>query len=807
MRVITFFTHELKSMKQFYKITGMAALLLLSTKSIAQQSYTLSGYVKEAGSGELLLGVSIYTSNKSAGTVSNNFGYYALQLPAGKHTVVYQFIGYKPLVQVVDITADKVLSVTLSDAQTDIGEVVVKGSRTQKNVSEDVQMSTIEIPIKTIKDIPALMGEKDVLKVLQLMPGVQSGSEGQSGLYVRGGGPDQNLIILDGATVYNAQHLFGFFSLFNGDALRSVELIKGGFPAEYGGRLSSVIDMNMKDGNKQKYTGELGIGVISSKGLLEGPFAKGKGSFIVSGRRTYIDALAQPIILAANNGNTAGYFFYDLNAKANYEINANNRVYLSGYFGRDKFYANFNEKSDNSTYKSKTSFGWGNATGTARWNHIISPKLFSNTSVVSSFYELAIKAEELNNDTSQFALRYGSGIQDYSLKQDFDWYANNNHKVKYGFVATQHTFTPDALVLTSAFFDESINRKTIYKSIETGSYIQDEWKISQRMKTLVGLRLSTFTSEDKTYANPEPRVAISYNLKQDLALKASYATMNQYVHLLSNSGVGLPTDLWVPATNRVKPQNSQQVAAGVAKDFEKLNFSVTAEGYYKTMNNIIGYKEGASFLAIQDGAEGAESISWENNITSGQGVSYGGELLVQRKQGKLTGWVGYTLSWTTQQFDELNNGQKFYARYDRRHDISVVGIYELKENVTFSATWVYGTGNAITLPLSTYELGSLSTINYGQDFGFYPTGTEYTARNDFRMRAYHRADIGVQVSKVAKRGVRTWEFSAYNLYNRKNPFYYTIGPEKQFDPDSKQVLKQISLFPILPSISWNYTFN
>ena len=288
---------------------GMAALLLLSTNAIAQQSYTLSGYVKEVGSGELLLGVSIYTSNKSAGTGSNNFGYYALQLPAGKHTVVYHFIGYKPLVQVVDITADKVLSVTLSDAQTDIGEVVVKGSRTQKNVSEDVQMSTIEIPIKTIKDIPALMGEKDVLKVLQLMPGVQSGSEGQSGLYVRGGGPDQNLIILDGATVYNAQHLFGFFSLFNGDALRSVELIKGGFPAEYGGRLSSVIDMNMKDGNKQKYTGELGIGVISSKGLLEGPFAKGKGSFIVSGRRTYLDALAQPIILAANNGNTAGYFF------------------------------------------------------------------------------------------------------------------------------------------------------------------------------------------------------------------------------------------------------------------------------------------------------------------------------------------------------------------------------------------------------------------------------------------------------------------------------------------------------------------
>ena len=787
-------------------------LLVCSTSAFAQQTFTLSGYVKEAGSKELLLGVTVYKDDKSAGTVSNNFGYYALQLPAGKHIIVYNFVGYVSVAKEIDISEDQVLDVNLVGIDSEIGEVLVKGSKTQKKVSEEVRMSTIDVPIKTIKDIPALMGEKDVLKVPQLMPGVQSGSEGQSGLYVRGGGPDQNLIILDGATVYNAQHLFGFFSLFNGDALRSVELIKGGFPARYGGRLSSVIDMNMKDGNKEKYTGELGIGVISSKGLIEGPIAKGKGSFIVSGRRTYIDALTQPIIRSFNDGNTAGYYFYDLNAKANYEINSKNRVYLSGYFGRDKFY--LRERYEGSiedeieTYSNDVDFGWGNATGTARWNHLFGPKLFSNTSLIYSFYELGISSEEQSSNSSNFTLGYGSGITDYTLKQDFDWYANNDHKVKFGLQATHHTFTPDALVVKDPDFGLNIDRKTEYTSVETGLYVEDEWKISNRLKSLYGLRLSTFTTNNTTYINPEPRISLAYNVKSDLAVKASYATMNQYVHLLSTSGVGLPTDLWVPATDLVKPQNSQQLAAGIAKDFNKQNLSLTVEGYYKTMNNIIGYKEGASFLAIQESDEGLESISWEDNVTSGTGVSYGAEVLLQRKQGKLTGWAGYTLSWTTQQFDELNNGEKFFARYDRRHDISLVGIYEFSDNITLSATWVYGTGNAITLPISTYQISEMSSVNSpGRNNFYWANGTEYTARNDFRMRAYHRADIGVQVTKEKKKGIRTWEFSAYNFYNRRNPFYYFIGLEDQFEPDSKQVLKQISLFPVLPSVSWNFKFN
>jgi outer membrane receptor for ferrienterochelin and colicin len=784
--------------------TLLLLMIIPALSSWSQTKHTISGYVKEAGSQELLIGVTVYLQDKSIGTVSNSFGYYAMELPEGEHQIMYSFIGYKTIAKTITVSEDMKIDVLLKSSESEIGGVVVKGTRSEK-VSESVQMSKIEIPIKTIKQIPALLGEKDVLKVLKLMPGVQSGSEGQSGLYVRGGGPDQNLIILDGATVYNAQHLFGFFSLFNGDALRSVELIKGGFPARYGGRLSSVIDMNMKDGNKEKYTGEIGVGIISSKGLIEGPFAKGKGSFIVSGRRTYIDALAQPFILAANNGNTAGYYFYDLNAKANYEINDRNRVYLSGYFGRDKFYFNEKVNYSGSDYESKAGFGWGNATGTARWNHLFGDKLFSNTSLIYSFYDLEIKAEEFENNDPLFSLRYGSGIQDWSIKQDFDWFAANNHKVRFGAVGTRHVFSPDALVLQDEYLDDAINRKTEYTSIEGGLYIEDEWKVTRRLKALMGVRLSSFTTKEDTYFNPEPRIALAYNVKSDLAVKASYATMNQYIHLLSNSGVGLPTDLWVPATDKVKPQSSQQIAAGIAKDFTKQQLGLTIEGYYKTMDNIIGYKEGASFIAIQDASGGAESISWEDNVTSGKGVSYGAEFLLQKKQGDFTGWVGYTLSWTKQQFDELNNGKEFFARYDRRHDASVVLQYKINKKITASATWVYGTGSAITLPLSTYQLGSnnsISSFNY-----WLPSGTEFTERNAFRMKAYHRADIGVQFSKEKKRGIGTWEVSAYNLYNRKNPFYYYIGYEDNADSESPQVLKQISLFPILPSVSYNFKFN
>ena len=768
------------------------------------KNVTLSGFIYEQGSKEALIAVTVFTAGGAYGTTSNDYGFYSLTLPEGTYDVVFDYVGYNQ--QIVTLALDSNYSFTayLVPQGNRLTTTEIELKKREKE-SDKVQMSSVDIPIKQIKEIPALFGEKDVLKVIQLLPGVQSGSEGQSGLYVRGGGPDQNLIILDGATVYNAQHLFGFFSLFNGDALRSVELIKGGFPARYGGRLSSVIDMNMKDGNKEKTTGEVGVGIISSKGILEGPLAKGKGSYILSGRRTYVDALMQPFILATSDGKSSGgYFFYDFNAKANYQINKKNKVYVSGYFGRDKFY--FNEKyGENFKEQTKTNFGWGNATGTFRWNHVIGPKVFVNTSLIYSTYNLGIAAKEEQADTTLFELRYGSGIRDYSFKQDFDYYLNNRHKIKFGYVATHHKFTPSALVLTDNYDSSRINDEVNFNAIETGLYVEDEVKFNSKLKGLIGLRLSSFHVDGADYINPEPRIALAYTLAKNLSAKLSYATMNQYIHLLSSSGVGLPTDLWVPATQKVKPQSSSQIAGGLAKDFKKPQISITVEGYYKTMSNIIAYKEGASFLQIEAAVDGeAKQVSWEDNVTTGKGVSYGTELLLQKKYGKFTGWLGYTLSWTKHTFDSINNGKSFYARYDRRHDISVVGQYKINDRMTLSANWVYGTGNAITLPISTFRLDNHNLFTNAS--GFWTNGQQYTERNGFQMKAYHRADIGLQIKKVKPKGVRTIEFSAYNLYSRKNPFYYYIGTERRFDPNSKQVLKQVSLFPILPSISWNYTF-
>ena len=783
----------------------LLVFLGLSTSAFAQK-HTISGFVKEAGSKEALLGVTIFTSDRVHGVITNDFGFYSLTLPAGKHELVFDYVGYEQVVRTIDLKANLELNINLNSTDSKLGTTVIDAKKREK-VSEKVRMSTVEIPIKQIKEIPALLGEKDVFKVIQLMPGVQSGSEGQSGLYVRGGGPDQNLVILDGATVYNAQHLFGFFSIFNGDALRSVELIKGGFPARYGGRLSSVIDMNMKDGNKEKTTGEVGIGIISSRALIEGPINKGKGSFILSGRRTYIDALLQPIILATSQGeSTGGYFFYDLNAKLNYELGKKDKIYASGYFGRDRFYFKEKYSFNDDSYDFRTRFGWGNATGTLRWNHVMGPKMFVNTSLIYSTYKLQITAEEKENDTTQFQLNYGSGIRDYTIKQDYDWYPNTRNKIKFGFMATHHLFTPSATVLVDNFDSSRVNEETNYKGVETGVYVEDEIRVTSKFKTLLGFRLSSFHVNGEQYINPEPRISMAYKLAKNTSLKASYASMNQYIHLLTNSGVGLPTDLWVPATNRVKPQSSSQIAGGFARDIPKYNLSLTVEGYYKEMRNIIAYKEGASFLSVGGAFDGEDQkVTWEDNITTGDGVSYGTEFLLQRKEGKLTGWVGYTLSWTKHQFDELNFGREFFARYDRRHDISVVAQYKLKDNITISATWVYGTGNAITLPISTFRLDQFRSI--ANQSGYWANGQEYTERNGFRMAAYHRADIGVQFKKKKKRGIRTLEVSAYNLYSRQNPFYYFIGPEQRFNPDSKQVLKQVSLFPILPSISWNYKFN
>ncbi|SOE22990.1 TonB dependent receptor [Spirosomataceae bacterium TFI 002] len=806
----------------------MQRLLLLlifgiATICEAQQTVSLSGYVTETGSREQLPGVNVYIDGTAYSTSTNNYGFYSLQIPKGEKVIVrYSFVGFKIVERSLTISQETTLNVEL-ELSNNLDEVEVSAKRLNDRVSDTEQMSQISLPIQQIKKIPALLGEKDVLKVLQLMPGVQKGSEGQSGIYVRGGGPDQNLLILDEAPVYNANHLFGFFSVFNGDAIKSVELTKGGFPARYGGRLSSVIELQMKDGNKEEFHGEGGIGIISSRLTLEGPIQKGKSSFLVSGRRTYIDVLAKPIIkkiARQEDGVDAnvGYYFYDLNAKFNHEFSEKDKVYLSGYFGKDVFYADIKEVDSGEN----SGLDWGNATATARWNHLFSSKLFANTSLIFSKFNFGVGSvlSERNTSTNefedQFSLRYDSRIRDIGLKVDFDYFPSNQHAVKFGVNLIRHRFEPSAIAVEGGFGEESIDfEEKPSNSLESAIYVEDVWQPLPKLKINGGLRISGFQAINKYYVNPEPRLALAYKLNKDLSVKGSYAIMNQYIHLLSNTGIGLPTDLWVPTTSIVKPQQSQQVAIGLARDFENQGLTLTVEGYYKKMDNIVSYKEGATFLSFN--GEGAGSSTFEDRVTQGQGWSYGGEFMLQKKVGKFSGWVGYTLSWTQWQFDLLNFGEKFYPRYDRRHDLSLVGIYELSKRVSLSATWVYGTGNALTLPLSNYNSArddiirpndNVQFTNQSQ-FNFFSV-SEYGERNSFRAEAFHRLDVAVQIRKQKKHWERTWEFGLYNAYNRRNPFFYITDVQQPTQQNQgqepKTVLKRVSLFPVIPSVSYSFKF-
>ena len=755
--------------------------------------HTLSGIIRESGSGETLPGVSIYCDSLRIGVQSNAYGFYSLTLPEGKHRIKISALGFSAIDSV--ITFNQNLRVDFNVGQGIALKEVVVNAEAKKRISEESQMSVINIPVQQIKDIPALMGEKDVLKVIQLMPGVQKGSEGSSGIYVRGGGPDQNLIILDDANVYNAYHLFGFFSLFNGDALKSVELVKGGFPASYGGRLSSVINMQMKEGNQEEFHGEAGIGLISSRLVLEGPLKKKKSSFLISARRTYVDALIYPFLPPEQKG---GYFFYDLNAKLNYTLTDKDRLYLSGYFGKDKFYFN----SNNDGFKLKGNLNWGNATGTLRWNHIYSGKLFSNTSAIFTNYQLGIGSRE-EFDSTYFDLQFGSAIRDYTIKHDFDFYPNSKHHIRFGGLAIFHRFKPSAVVVKSSdALSAGISVNSIY-TMESGLYVEDDWKISGRLKANIGLRVSHYVANKTSFTNPEPRVSARYSITEKSAVKASYALMNQYLHLLSSTGVSLPTDLWVPATRNLRPMQSQQWALGWAQELPK-GINLTIEGYYKNMRDISFYKEGASFLLI-DNPEGAQGINWEKNITQGKGWSYGSEFLLQKEKGKWSGWIGYTLSWTYVQFDSINFGKKFFPRHDRRHDISIVNIYKFNDRIKLSCTWVYGTGNAITLPVAQYDAAphNLAQIDNYSQYNFIGFRNDYGEKNSFRMAPYHRLDVGIQFTKVKERYTRTFELSFYNAYNRWNPFFYYI--EKGVTATQNKLM-QITLFPILPSVSWSWKF-
>jgi hypothetical protein len=779
----------------------MLILLLLGAAVMlhAQNRFTLSGFVREKGSRELLPGVNVYVASLRSGAITNNYGFYSLTLPEGNYEIQFSFVGYQPVMLNIQLNSNITANIDLDPTIT-LGEVEVVAGRLDR-LAESNQMSIISLPVNQVREVPALLGEKDVFKTLQLMPGVQKGREGSSGLYVRGGGPDQNLIILDDATIYNAFHLFGFFSIFNGDALKSIELTKGGFPARFGGRLSSVVEMTMKDGNKETLSGEAGIGLISSRITLEGPIHKNKASFLVSGRRTYLDALIMPFL---TDEGRAGYFFYDLNAKLNYDFGMKNKLFISGYFGRDKFFVR-NRESRNTFFEG--GLFWQNRTATLRWNHLFNNKVFSNTSLIYSQYDFNVysKVEESGR---KYKLNYNSGIRDFSAKFDLEYHASLNYKLRTGLQTTNHHFLPNAIVEVDSQTALEFNSKTAYNSFESAAYAENHFLFGQRFSLNAGLRLTHFVAENKHRLALEPRLSANYVLQPDLSLKLAYADMNQFVHLLSNTGLGLPTDLWVPSTDRVAPQNARQVSVGVAKDFTERGFSATLEGYYKKSSNILGYKPGASFLLIDDPTE-AQNFTWQDNVTSGQGWSYGAELLLHKKSGRTNGWIGYTLSWTQLQFDVVNFGKKFFARYDRRHDASVVIMHEINQRISLSASWVYGTGNAVSLPLASFPAFTFSPFPSPHEFGFpyFPFEvSDYGAFNAYRMKPYHRLDISARFSAKRTHYTGVWEVGLYNAYSRRNPYFYYLSTENMPNGNSYKKLKQVSIFPIIPSVSYTIKF-
>lgn len=771
-------------------------LFVFLSAIVQAQTVTLSGYVREKGTQESLVGVSVGMEGTTIGTVTNAYGFYSLRLPANQVVLIrFSALGYATEEQMMTLTQQSLQqNIALTAQAKELDEVKVSG---QHQPTEVAQMSVVRLPVSQIKQIPTLLGEKDVIKALQLLPGVQKGTEGSTALYVRGGGPDQNLILLDEAQVYNANHLFGFFSVFNGDATKNVDFWKGGFPARYGGRLSSVIDLQMKEGGKDKVRGEGGVGLLSSRLTLDGPIKKGKSSFLFSGRRTYLDLLTMPLMPKEEK---VGYHFYDLNAKINLDLGEKDKLYLSGYFGSDALLVKEYVERTSSTIKTNSGLGWGNATGTLRWNHLVNQKLFVNTTLaVTDFrFRLFDTFERVRTDggeNSHTFTEFTSSIRDYTLKTDFDYFPNNAHQVKFGALVTHHRFKP------RAYFKENREDNTQEKDNQVSSnqefavYAEDTYSYKS-LSLNAGLRLNGLQTVARTYVFLEPRLTAGYSLARNLSLKMSYARNNQFIHLLTNTGTGLSTDLWVPATERVPPQQSDQIAVGLSKVFPKAGLQLTIESYRKWMRGIVAYKEGATFLSFD---EGAKPLQWENNVTTGRAWSYGTEVLLQKNKGRLTGWVGYTLSWTVHQFDSLNNGKRFYPRYDRRHDFSLVASYKLSPKVTLSANWVYATGNALTVPQGFY----FTQGGLGQTF---PERFDYLgSRNSFRAEAYHRLDVAVQFHKKKRWGERTWEVGLYNAYNRQNPLYYYLKTENSPEGQRSRLVKR-ALFPVIPAVTYNFKF-
>lgn len=756
---------------------------------IAQKNFTLSGYIKDARTNETLIGASVYNKAKTLqGSTANAYGFYSLTLPSGKYTLVYSFIGYANQEIEVDLNANKELNIALTEG-VEMKEVVVTAKQEDRNVTT-TEMGTITLPIETVKKLPALMGEVDVMKVLQLMPGVK-GSEGGTGFYVRGGGPDQNLVLLDEAVVYNPGHLFGFFSVFNGDAIKNTTLIKGNLPANYGGRLSSVVDIQMKEGNNRAFSVDGGIGAIASRLTIEGPIQQEKSSFIFSTRRTYFLDLLQPFLKGGRFEGT-NYYFYDMNMKVNYQFSDKDRLFLSGYFGRDVFAINVQDRGLN------FSLPYGNSTATVRWNHVYNQKLFSNLSLVYNAYNF-----EASGGQDIFRFSSSSGVRDWNAKIDFEYFPNYQHTLKTGVNYTFHTLTPN--VIRAQVGDiEFKNNLTPKYAHDVAAYVNDDWKISDALTLSMGLRGGFFTQvgnytsslTGRTYASGEPvvtypflepRINGKWSLGKTSSLKFGFTYANQFIHLVSNSTSTLPADVWVPSSERVRPQVGTQYALGYFRNFADNMFETSVEIYYRDLKNQIDYPDSYVNNVSRD---------VEQDFVFGKGMAYGAEFFIRKNKGRLTGWIGYTWSRTLRSFPDIEGGRWYPATYDRINDMSVVLSYNISKKWDITGTFVYYTGNTYT-PLA---------YLYLIDGRF---NQAYAPRNSSRLPNYHRVDLAAVYTPHPERTDRkfssSWTFGLYNAYNQLNPFFIYYNIENNFERGTaKANAYKVTIFPIIPSVTWNF---
>ncbi|MBN1950780.1 MAG: TonB-dependent receptor [Bacteroidales bacterium] len=783
-------------------------LILLHTSFgilIAQEYYTISGYISDQQTGEVLINANVYDQDSKIGTITNSFGFYSIRFPAGSEIdLTISYIGYSSVIEYIQLNRDQTIDIALVP-QLEIEEVTIT-AETQVQREEMTAMGILDIPMQQVKALPAIGGEKDILKVLQLMPGIAFGDEAKSGIYVRGGSPDQNLILLDDVPLYYVNHLGGFVSVFNPDAINSMHMIKGGFPADYGGRLSSVLDIRMKDGNMKEMKGDISLGLLTMKASIEGPIKKDTSSFLISVRRFMYDLLQKPLMKIMTDV-SIGYTFYDINAKFNSKVSPKDRIYFSFYTGDDKLTSKIKAVDENDfTMTNKNA--WGNLVAAFRWNHIYSNKLFGNLTYSYSKYRylIAYNQQQYLDSLDKKENSFFSGVNDQILKYDWEYFPSSRIKIKTGIGSTYHQFTPGISRLIQyqnnlISYDTTFNDRK-YHSLESHAYILAEGNITTNLAVNLGVRFTNYAVDTVSYYSAEPRFLLSYQFGKRNSIKYSISYMQQYIHLLSSSGIGMPSDLWVLSTAQVPPQKALHTSLGYTRQLNNNRFELSTEIYYKRLSNLIDYQEGASLLA--------GSQDWQDKIeTDGEGESYGVEFLLQKKEGRTQGWTGISLSHTTRQFSNINFGNPYPYTYDRLIDIGIAVIHEISKNIKVSATWVFNTGNAFTLPIGYHaainDIDPGFTDQLGMD---YETTVEiYEGKNTFRAKPYHRLDLGIEFTKQKRNGIRTLQFSIYNAYNHLNPFYYyskTLYDSN--DEPYKKVIKQVSYFPIIPSVSYSFSF-